>query len=126
MLLALGFVFFALRRGLELRRQRRRGAKGRGAHIRKHVALARPALILLFVGLVTGPLSAVFLRDWSPLRTLHGWLGLAAAIAFAWTGWLGARLHDGRSRAVELHARLALAATLIAALAAVAGFVLLP
>jgi hypothetical protein len=126
MLLALGLVFLALRRGIELRRQRQLGARGRGGLIEKHVALARPALILLFIGLVTGPLSAVFLRDWSPLRTLHGWLGVCAAIAFASTGWLGARLHDGRSRAVELHARLALAAILFAALAAVAGFVLLP
>ena len=94
--------------------------------MKRHVALARPALILLSIGLVTGPLSAVFLRDWSPFRTLHGWLGLLAALAFAWTGWLGARLHDGRSRAVELHARLALAAVLVAALTAMAGFVLLP
>jgi hypothetical protein len=126
MLVALSLVFFALRRGLALRRSRLRGAGGRGALVRRHVALARPALILLFIGFVAGPLSAVWLRDWLPLRTLHGWLGVGAAIAFAFTGWLGARLHDGRSRAVELHARLALVAVLAAALAAIAGFVLLP
>lgn len=126
MLVALALVFFALRRGLALRRQRHAGVRGRGALVRRHVALARPALILLFVGLATGPLSAVFLRDWAPLRTLHGWLGVAAAIAFAATGWLGARLQDGRSRAVEGHARLALGSALLAALAAMAGFVLLP
>jgi hypothetical protein len=40
--------------------------------------------------------------------------------------WLGGRIRRGRSRARVWHARLALLAVLLAALTAVAGFVLLP
>jgi len=126
MLIALALVFLTLRRGLDLRRRRLRGERGRGRRVAAHVALARPAVVLVLIGLVTGPLSAVLLRDWAPLRTLHGWIGVLAAVLFATTGWLGRALHGGRSRSVDLHGWLGLVAVLAAALAGVAGFVLLP
>jgi len=127
MLIALGLVGWTLRRGLALRRRRLQDVRGgRGAAIRAHAAVGRPAVWLVALGAVTGPASAVLLRDWSPLGTFHGWVGLLAAGLFVATGWLGARLLDGRSRAVDAHAWLALGAVLAAALAAVAGFVLLP
>lgn len=126
MAIALTLIGIALRRGFELRRRRRLGAGGRGPILRAHLAVARPAVILVVIGMFSGPASALLLRDWEPLHTFHGWAGLAAGLLFAATGWLGGRIRDRRSRAVELHARLALAAVLAGAVAAIAGFVLLP
>ena len=81
---------------------------------------------MLGLGLLGGPISAVWLRDWTPLGTLHGWLGLLAASLFLAAAWLGRALRLGRSRAAAVHGALALAGVAVIALAAVAGFVLLP
>jgi hypothetical protein len=126
MLVAIGLVFVALRRGLELRRRRLRGERGRGARVAAHAAIAKPAVILVVVGLVGGLVSAVVVRDWAPLRSFHGWAGLLAAALFGATGFVGRQLLRGRSRAVDAHGWLGLVAFLAAAVAAVAGFVLLP
>lgn len=126
MIVAIGLVFLALRRGLDLRRRRLRGERGRGARVAAHAAIAKPAVILVVVGLAGGLISAVLVRDWAPLRTFHGWVGVVAAVLFAATGWLGGQLLRGRSRAVTAHGWLGLVAFLAAAVAAVAGFVLLP
>jgi len=45
---------------------------------------------------------------------------------FASAAWLGHRMAQGRSRARDLHALLGGLGVLLSALAAVAGFVLLP
>ncbi len=126
MLVALALAALALRRGLALRRQRLLGVRGRGTALASHLAIARPAVALLVVGLMGGLASTVWLRDWQPLGTLHGWAGVVAVLLFAATGRLGWQLQHGRSQAVELHARLALLAVLAGAVTAVAGFVLLP
>jgi hypothetical protein len=126
MIVAIGLVFVALRRGLDLRRRRLRGERGRGARIAAHAAIAKPAVILVSLGLVGGLVSAIVVRDWAPLRTFHGWVGVLAAALFAATGFVGWQLLRGRSRAVDAHGWLGLVAFLAAAVAAVAGFVLLP
>lgn len=126
MIIAIGLVFVALRRGLDLRRRRLRGERGRGARVAAHAAIAKPAVILVVLGLAGGLVSAVLVRDWAPLRTFHGWVGVLAAALFVATGWLGGQLLRGRSRAVDAHGGLGLVAFLAAAVAAVAGFVLLP
>ena len=72
------------------------------------------------------PLSSIFLRDWTPFERAHGWIGLAAAGLFVATAIVGRRIERGQSRALDLHAVLALAATLAAGVAAMTGFVLLP
>ncbi len=117
---------FALRAGLALRRARRsklpRTRTMRSAHLR----LAKPAVAFVLVGFVGGPLSSLLLRDWRPFEKFHGWLGLLVAGLFAAVAVLGRRLERGRSRAFEAHALLGLLAVALAALAAVAGFVLLP
>ncbi len=126
MALTLALVFLALRAGLRMRRARQRGdAKPPGLRAR-HVVLARPAVLLAGFGLLSGPISAVFIRDWAPLQTLHGWLALSAGVLLLAAGALGQRLKAGTSRSVEIHARLGLLGALAAALAAFAGFVLLP
>jgi hypothetical protein len=53
-------------------------------------------------------------------------LALAVAALFCAAAALGRRLEQGRSRAFDLHALLGSLAVLLAALAAVAGFSLLP
>ena len=68
----------------------------------------------------------MWLRGWDPLATLHGWLGLLAALLFAGVGVLGLRLRAGDRRLVSAHGLAGLLAVMIAALAAMAGFVLLP
>ena len=124
--LSLGLAGLALRSGLELRRRRARRQPGvvelRGRHLR----FAKPAVVLIAIGALAGPLSSWLLRDWTPFQTFHAWAGVAALTAFAATAMLGLRLERGLALARPIHARLALLAALAAALAAVSGFVLLP
>jgi hypothetical protein len=126
MLLSIGLAVFTLRAGLALRRARRGVAPRDPRMRRRHLRLARPAVALVLVGFLGGPISAVALRGWEPFTTFHGVLGLAVAALFAAAALVGRRLERGRSRAFEAHARLGALAVLGAALAAVAGFVLLP
>jgi len=125
MLASLVLMFLALRIGMTMRKRRVAGER-RGALVKRHVRLAKPAVVMLMLGLVAGPVSALWLRDWTPLQTLHGWLGLTAASLFGTAAWIGSRILNAQSRAVEAHGWVALTAALTAALASVAGFVLLP
>lgn len=126
MVVSLLLAGVALRFGLELRRARlARRSPRRGAR-RAHLRFARPAVLLVAVGLVAGPASALWLRGWEPLGSLHGWLGLAAGGLFAATAVLGRRLERGDGSARTAHALCAAFAMLLSAVAAIAGFVLLP
>jgi hypothetical protein len=87
---------------------------------------AKPGVVMVLAGFAVGPVSAVWLRGWDAFSTFHGWLGLVAASLFAAAAIAGRRLERGRSRAFEAHGRLGALALLAAAVAAVAGFVLLP
>jgi hypothetical protein len=69
---------------------------------------------------------AALLRDWTPFGSFHAWIGLLAAGLFAATALAGHRIETGQSRAFDAHALLGGVAVLAAAVAAVAGFVLLP
>jgi hypothetical protein len=126
MVVSLGLALAALRAGLVLRRARgaRRPAP-RGAR-RRHLRLAKPAVVCVLLGLAAGPVSAVWLRGWEAFATLHAWLGLAAALGFAGAAATGRRLEAGRNDARQTHALLAGLALLAGAVAAIAGFVLLP
>ncbi len=126
MLLSLALASLALRTGLALRRARRGRGRRSPTLRRSHLRLARPAVLLLLVGFVAGPISAVWLRGWEALETFHGVLGVIAAALFAWAGVLGQRIARGRSYARDTHALLGVLGILGGALAAVAGFSLLP
>jgi hypothetical protein len=78
------------------------------------------------VGFLSGPISAAWLRDWTPFATFHAWLGILAAALFLAVAFLGWRLERRRGRPVDAHAALAGLAVLAAAVAVVAGLVLLP
>jgi hypothetical protein len=92
----------------------------------KHLAIAKPAVAAVALGFISGPISSLWLRDWEPLRTFHGWIGISAALLFIAAMLIGRRLEHGRSRAFDAHALLGLLAMLAALVAFVAGFVLLP
>jgi hypothetical protein len=126
MALALGLGWLALRSGLELRRRRSRRQPG-GRELRaRHLRIAKPAVALIVVGAIGGPVSSWGLRGWTPFLTFHAWAGLAALTAFLAAAVMGRRLEQGRAGARSGHARLALLAALLAGLAAASGFVLLP
>ena len=126
MVLALCLCALTLRAGLALRRSRLGLARRTPALRRRHLRIAKPAVALLLCGFVLGPLSALWLRDWTPFGSFHAWLGLLVAALFAATAVVGRRIETGRSRAFDAHAALGGLAVLAAAVAAVAGFVLLP
>jgi hypothetical protein len=126
MVLALALCALALRAGLTLRRARLGLARRTPALRRRHLRVAKPAVALLLCGFAGGPASALWLRDWTPFGTFHAWLGLLAAGLFAAAAVLGHRIEGGRSRAFDRHALLGGLAVLAAAVAAVAGLVLLP
>jgi hydrogenase-4 membrane subunit HyfE len=126
MLSSLVLAGLALRVGLVMRRRRQQGARREAALILRHLRWAKPAVILILIGFVGGPISSYLLRGWQPFERLHGYLALLVVGLFSITGVLGLRLERGRGRPVEAHAWLALIAMLAAAVTAVAGFVLLP
>ncbi len=126
MTVSLGLAGLTLRAGLELRRLRRHSQPGRVALRRRHLRLGKPAVALIAVGALGGPLSSWLLRDWTPFLTFHSWVGVATLATFVTTALVGHRLEQGLTAARPLHARIALLAVLLAALAAASGFVLLP
>jgi hypothetical protein len=126
MLLSLTLAVLALRAGLAMRRRRLRGARHSAELLRRHLALAKPAVVLVLVGFVGGPLSAVRLRGWEPFDSLHSALGVLAALLFAAAAWIGWGLERRRGGSASTHGALGLVAVLLAALASMAGFVLLP
>jgi len=126
MLGSLGLAALAFQVGFGMRRARLRRLRREPATRRSHVRVAKPAVVLLVLGFVLGPLSMWKLRGRGPFESVHAWLGLLAASLFVATGWLGRLLERGRSRRLDAHALLGALALLAAALAAVAGFVLLP
>ena len=126
---ALVLVVLALRLGLRLRQQRQGRAvseRPRAELLAAHLRLAKPAVVLVLLGFAIGPVSAVWLRGWEPFSKFHGWLGLIAAALFALAAYWGHALEKGQSRQAGRHGVTAGVALLIAAVGAVAGFVLLP
>ncbi|MEB2344663.1 MAG: DUF4079 family protein [Deltaproteobacteria bacterium] len=126
MLAALTLAALALRSGLALRRARRLRVRRRPEDLRRHLAVAKPALVMVAAGFAGGPLSMAWLRGREPFATAHAWIGVAALLLFVAAGILGRRLERGRGRPRDAHALLATLALLAAAGAALTGFVLLP
>ena len=126
MIASLGVVALALRAGLRLRRARYGHEPRTPDLLRSHLRLAKPAIALICVGFLAGPISAAWLRGWTPFATFHAWLGVLAAALFLAVAILGRRLERQRGRPVDAHAILAGLAVLAAAVAVVAGLVLLP
>jgi len=125
MSVSLAVVVLALRAGLGMRRRRLQGLRPKPDLIRRHLALAKPGVALVLIGLVGGVVSSVWLRSWEPFDSFHSWLGLVSALLFASAATLGRRAGRGREEAAR-HGLVGLFAVLAALVAMVAGFVLLP
>ncbi len=126
MVLALSLAAAAARTGLHLRRSRLGMERRRAGARARHLRLARAAVALVLLGAAGGAASMVWLRGRELLDTFHGYAGLAAAALFTTTAWLGHRLAQGHRASRGAHAGAGLLALLLAAAAAVGGFVLLP
>jgi hypothetical protein len=126
MVASLGAVALALKAGLRLRRSRFGREPRTPDLLRAHLRVAKPAIALICVGFVAGPISSAWLRNWTPFATFHAWIGAVAVGLFLAVAVLGWRLEHGRGRPLEAHAMLAGLAVLAAAVAVVAGMVLLP
>ena len=126
MVLSLSVSLLTWRAGLALRRARLGPGKRTKEMRERHLRIAKRAVAMDFAGFFLGVGSAWFLRNWIPFQTAHAWIGLAATSLFVSSAVVGRRIELGQSRAIELHARLTLAAMLAAGLAAFTGFVLLP
>ncbi len=129
MVASLVIAGLALRAGLRMRAGRRRGEPAKRGLLVAHLRMARPAVLLMAFGLVSGPVSAVWFRGWAPFGSLHAWLAVVSAGLFLAAGWLGLRLSRGelsREKGANLHGLLGTVAMLVAALTAAAGMVLLP
>lgn len=126
MSIALLLILVALRAGLSLRRVRRGGsARNPRARVR-HLRFAKPGVLLVAVGFLGGPASMIWLRDRQPFDTAHALFGATALLLFSAAAWLGRNLERGRGNRRDAHALLGVLGVLVAALAAVAGFDLLP
>ncbi len=126
MVTSLGLAALALRAGLALRRSRL-GRQPRESGMRRaHLRVAKPAVVMILLGFIGGPVSVWWLRGWEPFGSFHALLGTLVATLFAAAALAGRRIETGRSRSFDAHALLGGLALLLAALAAVAGFVLLP
>ena len=90
MLGSLALALMALRAGLAMRKRRLQRLRGKPDLIRRHLALAKPAVGLVIVGFLGGAASSVMLRDWEPFGTFHGIAGVAVALLF------GLAAHQGR------------------------------
>ncbi len=126
MVVSLALAGLALRSGLALRRSRLGRTLRKPNARRTHLRFAKPAVVLLSLGFCGGLSSAVWLRGWGIFGSFHGILGLVVIAFFGAAAVLGHRIETGRSRSFDVHAQLAGVAILLSAIAAVAGFVLLP
>lgn len=116
----------ALRVGLQMRKARQRGERRPPEWRRKHLRIAKPAVAIVLIGFLAGPLSSIYLRDWTPFERFHSWVAIVAAGLFGAAAVLGRRMERGEGRQLDAHGWLGLLAVLAAAVAAVSGFVLLP
>jgi hypothetical protein len=126
MVASLGIVALALRAGLQLRRARFGREPRRPELLRAHLRVAKPAIAVICAGFLAGPISAAWLRDWTPFATFHAWIGIVTVVLFLAVAVLGWRLEHRRGRPVDAHAIFAGFAVLAAAVSVVAGLVLLP
>jgi hypothetical protein len=129
MLASLALVFLALRAGLALRRARRLGARRDRHAYRRHLRLAKLAVLLLPAGFAAGVYSAVALRGWDALASAHGWIGTGSLALFLAAAFVGRRLEGPdlpRARWADAHGLIGVLAALCAAASLVSGFGLLP
>ncbi len=126
MLVSITMAVLTLRAGLRLRTARRRGLRKSAADYRAHLKLAKPTIVMLWIGFAAGLASSLFIRGWDAFATAHGLVSSTALALFTATAILGRRLELGSYRDPDRHALLGLLSVLAAGAAFGTGFVLLP
>lgn len=122
--LLLAFVVF--RDGFAQRRQRVRRRQAPEGSRKRHVKLGPWAVALSVLSLVGGLGSAVVLRDWAPLATFHGKLGVVSVLGFLGLWWMGRQLVAQTGPLAPKHGVLGLFTLFAAGLTGVLGLSLLP
>jgi len=125
MTICLAALFYLLRLGLKMRARRLAGLPRDVSLLRLHLRLARPLVVLVTLGFAGGLASAIWLRGWRGLESFHGVAGAIVVLLFAATAWYGRAAERGEGEP-GVHGALGLVSMLLAGLAAIAGFVLLP
>jgi Protein of unknown function (DUF4079) len=122
--LLLSWVVF--RQGFRERTQRLRGQASPQGNRARHVRLGPWSVALMVGSCAAGLSSAVLVRQWRPLATFHGWLGLSSTVSFLVLWRLGRTLaHGDRSRA-NLHGVLGVLALFAAGVTGILGISLFP
>lgn len=119
-------AFITLRQGLRQRRQRLRGLQAPAANVKRHAFAGAWAVGLIGFSAVGGVISAVVLRGWKPLGTMHGRLGLGCAMSFAVVWWLGRRLVNRHKHLANRHGLLGLVTLFLGGVTLLLGIELLP
>lgn len=122
--LALAFVVF--RDGFAQRKQRLRGIQAPAGSRLRHTALGLWVTGLMGLSAVGGVISAVQFRDWQPLATAHGKLGLVSMLLFTVMWWLGQKLVARQRHLAERHGLLGLLSLFAGGLTGILGIALLP
>jgi hypothetical protein len=120
------FAFFVFRDGFAQRKQRLSRIAASPASRPRHIKRGPWAVGLIGVSALGGLGSAVVLREWAPLGTFHGKLGLFTALMFSSLWWLGRRLVAHDKQLAGRHGVLGLLALFAAGLTGLLGISLLP
>lgn len=123
---AILFAFVVYRDGFAQRKVRLRRVTAPEGSRARHIKLG-PWSAALIIGASLGGLgSAILLRDWKPLGTFHGWLGVITAVLFALMWWLGRQLISGKKELAARHGVIGLLALFAAGVTGILGISLLP
>lgn len=123
---ALVLSVFVLNLGLKQRDQRRGKGSAPSGNLARHLALGPWVVALCWVAVVGGVGTAVVVRGFAPMGTLHAWAGLFCAVGFTGVWWLGRAQLGARQRDATRHGLVALLAVFLGGIAALLGIELLP
>ena len=126
MFLSVGIAGTALRFGLKMRRARQRQGNRVATDRPRHLLYGKIAVGLISFGIVGGAVSMGLIRGEETFQSFHSWVASAVVVLFIATAIIGHKLEAGDRSVVEAHALFGVLACLAAAVATVAGFILLP
>lgn len=123
---SLVFAFWVFRDGFAQRRLRLSRVPAPPSSRLRHVERGPWSVVLMGSSALLGLTSAIALRDWRPLATFHGKVGLTTTLMFAVMWWLGRRLVAGEKHLAGTHGVLGLLALFAGGLTGLLGISLLP
>ncbi len=126
MLATLGIAALALRLGLKLRKARQGQGRRTASDRARHLLFGKIAVSLICVGAIGGLLTMQFVRGEKVFQSFHAWISVLVVLLFLATAIVGRKLENGEGNVREIHAKFGMLAFLAVAVAAVAGFILLP